>query len=163
METAVAEVNKGTGRVVNGRFDVMCARYQFDADFCNRASGQQKGVVEKNIQDSRRRILLDVRNLATYPGSLRPNGEASAWTDLMSKGATSTESSNWSIEHLPQAETTDRAIRSVSHQVSGAKFPVHGDLSGIDVTASKVDQPRVKKLANLSFTDSLDKVKVNNQ
>ena len=46
--------------------------------------------------------------------------------------------------------------------MSVAKFPVHRDLSGIDVTSSKVDQPRVKQLANLSFTDSLDIVNVNN-
>jgi hypothetical protein len=31
----------------------------FDADFCNVASGWEKGVVEKNVQDSRRRIWID--------------------------------------------------------------------------------------------------------
>jgi hypothetical protein len=39
----------------------MCAHYLFDADFCNVASGWEKGVVEKNVQDSRRRIWLDAR------------------------------------------------------------------------------------------------------
>ena len=34
----------------------MCAHYLFDADFCNVASGWEKGVVEKNVQDSRRRL-----------------------------------------------------------------------------------------------------------
>ena len=56
MKTAVDKVNKGKGRVVNARFAVMCAHYLFDADFCNVASGWEKGVVEKNVQDSRRRI-----------------------------------------------------------------------------------------------------------
>ena len=37
----------------------MCAHYLFDADFCNVASGWEKGVVEKNVQDSRRRIWID--------------------------------------------------------------------------------------------------------
>jgi hypothetical protein len=37
----------------------MCAHYLFDADFCNVASGWEKGVVEKNVQDSRRRIWQD--------------------------------------------------------------------------------------------------------
>ena len=41
------------------RFAVMCAHYLFDADFCNVASGWEKGVVEKNVQDSRRRIWID--------------------------------------------------------------------------------------------------------
>ena len=56
MKTAVDKVKKGKGRVVNARFAVMCAHYLFDADFCNVASGWEKGVVEKNVQDSRRRI-----------------------------------------------------------------------------------------------------------
>lgn len=62
MKTAVDRVNKGRGRVVNARFAVMCAHYLFDADFCNVASGWEKGVVEKNVQDSRRRIWLDAQS-----------------------------------------------------------------------------------------------------
>ena len=61
MKTAVDKVNKGKGRIVNARFAVMCAHYLFDADFCNVASGWEKGVVEKNVQDSRRRIWLDAQ------------------------------------------------------------------------------------------------------
>jgi hypothetical protein len=59
MKTAVDKVRKGKGRVVNARFAVMCAHYLFDADFCNVASGWEKGVVEKNVQDSCRRIWLE--------------------------------------------------------------------------------------------------------
>jgi transposase len=59
MKTAVDRVKKGKGRVVNVRFSVMCAHYLIDADFCNVASGWEKGVVEKNVQDSRRRIWID--------------------------------------------------------------------------------------------------------
>ena len=62
MKTAVDRVNKGKGRVVNARFAVMCAHYLFEPDFCNVASGWEKGVVEKNVQDSRRRIWLDAQN-----------------------------------------------------------------------------------------------------
>ena len=62
MKTAVDKVNKGKGRVVNARFAVMCAHYLFDPDFCNVASGWEKGVVEKNVQDSRRRIWLDAQS-----------------------------------------------------------------------------------------------------
>jgi len=61
MKTAVDKVNKGKGRTVNARFAVMCAHYLFDPDFCNVASGWEKGIVEKNVQDSRRRIWLDAR------------------------------------------------------------------------------------------------------
>lgn len=62
MKTAVDKVNKGKGRIVNARFAVMCAHYLFDPDFCNTASGWEKGVVEKNVQDSRRRIWIDARD-----------------------------------------------------------------------------------------------------
>ena len=62
MKTAVDRVGKGKAREVNLRFTIMCAHYLFDADFCNVASGWEKGVVEKNVQDSRRRIWLDARD-----------------------------------------------------------------------------------------------------
>jgi hypothetical protein len=63
MRTAVDKVLKGKGRVVNARVEVMCAHYLFDADFCNVASGWEKGVVEKNVQDSRCRIRVEAAKL----------------------------------------------------------------------------------------------------
>jgi hypothetical protein len=71
--------------VVNARFAALCSHYLFDSDFCNVASGwgeagfgkaplclaaagpvckpgrgaRSEGVVEKNVQDSRRRIWQD--------------------------------------------------------------------------------------------------------
>jgi transposase len=59
MKTAVDKVKKGKGRVVNSRFMAMCAHYLFDPEFCNVASGWEKGIVEKNVQDSRRRVWLE--------------------------------------------------------------------------------------------------------
>ena len=59
MKTAVDKVKKGKGRIVNERFATMCAHYLYDPDFCNVASGWEKGVVEKNVQDSRRRIWIE--------------------------------------------------------------------------------------------------------
>ena len=59
LKTAVDKVNKGRGRTVNERFATMCAHYLSDPDFCNVASGWEKGIVEKNAQDSRRRMWMD--------------------------------------------------------------------------------------------------------
>ena len=59
MKTAVDKVNKGKSRIVNSRFSAMASHYLFDPDFCNVASGWEKGVVEKNVQDSRRRVWQD--------------------------------------------------------------------------------------------------------
>lgn len=56
MKTAVDKVKRGKERTVNRRFSAMSSHYLFDADFCNPASGWEKGVVEKNVQDSRTRI-----------------------------------------------------------------------------------------------------------
>jgi len=61
MKTAVDKVNRGKGRVVNTRFSALAAHYLFDAEFCNVASGWEKGVVEKNVQDSRRRVWQDAQ------------------------------------------------------------------------------------------------------
>lgn len=59
MKTGVDKVQKGRIRIVNTRFAAMTAYYLFEPDFCNVASGWEKGIVEKNVQDSRRCIWLD--------------------------------------------------------------------------------------------------------
>lgn len=95
-----------------------------------------------------------MRDVMTELKELRLHGMVGAWTDLMAQGATSTESSRWLIEHLLQAEHTDRAMRSVSHQMKAAKLPVHRDLAGFDFDASPADMHLVKQLATMSFTDT---------
>jgi transposase len=63
MKTAVDKVpGKGKARIVNARFAAMSAHYLFDPDFCNVASGWEKGRVEKNVQDARRRIWQDIQD-----------------------------------------------------------------------------------------------------
>jgi transposase len=74
MKTAVDRVKKGKGRVVNARFSALCSHYLFDPDFCNVASGWEKGIVEKNVQDSRRRIWQEAGSMRF--GSL---AELNAW------------------------------------------------------------------------------------
>jgi DNA replication protein DnaC len=95
-----------------------------------------------------------MRDVTAELKELRLHGMAGAWADLMAQGTASTESSKWLIEHLLQAETTDRAMRSVRHQMNAAKFPVHRDLAGFDFDSSKVDRHLVKQLATLAFTDT---------
>ena len=57
MKTAVDRVpGRGKARIVNARFAAMTAHYLIDPDFCNVASGWEKGRVEKGVQDARRRI-----------------------------------------------------------------------------------------------------------
>jgi transposase len=60
MKTAVDRVGRGKERTVNVRFQAMCSHYLFEPEFCNRAAGWEKGIVEKNVQDRRRQIWHEV-------------------------------------------------------------------------------------------------------
>ena len=59
MRTAVDRVGRGKERTVNARFQAMCSHYLFEPEFCNRAAGWEKGIVEKNVQDRRRQIWVE--------------------------------------------------------------------------------------------------------
>ena len=97
-----------------------------------------------------------MRDVTAELKALRLHGMVGAWSDLVGQGTASMQASKWLIEHLLQAEHTDRAMRSVSHQMNAAKFPVHRDLAGFDFASSKADPSLVKQLATLSFTDSAE-------
>jgi transposase len=56
MKTAVDRIGSGKARQVNARFTAMASHYLFEPEFCNPASGWEKGQVEKNVQDTRRRL-----------------------------------------------------------------------------------------------------------
>ena len=56
MKTAVDRVGIGKTRQVNARFAAMASHYLFEPEFCNPASGWEKGQIEKNVQDARRRL-----------------------------------------------------------------------------------------------------------
>ena len=93
-------------------------------------------------------------DITTDLKELRLNGMASAWTDLVTLGESGVATSKWLIEHLLQAEHTDRAMRSISHQMKVARFPIHRDLAGFNFGLSKVDEGLIKQLAKLEFTDT---------
>lgn len=110
MKTAVDKVNKGKGRIVNARFAVMCAHYLFDADFCNVASGWEKGVVEKNVQDSRRRIWIEAqtRKFASF-------AELNAWLGQRCRGL-------WSEMRHP--EFPELSVADVLEQEQSQMMPM---------------------------------------
>ena len=60
MKTAVDRVKPGKVREVNAKFSAMVSHYLFDAEFCNPASGWEKGQIEKNVRDSRHRLWQTV-------------------------------------------------------------------------------------------------------
>ena len=96
-----------------------------------------------------------MRDVTTELKALRLHGMAVAWADLVAQGAgAGVDGARWLIEHLLQAESTDRAMRSVSYQMSAARFPAHRDLAGFDFESSNVDRALIEQLADLSFTEA---------
>ena len=74
MKTAVDRVGRGKAREVNARFQAMVSHFLFEADFCNPAAGWEKGQIEKNVQDARRRIWQVAPKFASF-------GELNAWLE----------------------------------------------------------------------------------
>ena len=95
-----------------------------------------------------------MRDVLVELKQLRLHGMAGAWGDLVDQGPSAgLDSARWLIEQLLQAEHTDRAMRSVRHQMLTAKFPIHRDLAGFDFEVSPVDRKLVTTLATMAFTD----------
>ena len=69
MKTAVDRIGSGKARQVNARFAAMASHYLFEPEFCNPASGWEKGQVEKNVQDARRRLWAETAELPR-PGGI---------------------------------------------------------------------------------------------
>ncbi|MBA4143364.1 MAG: ATP-binding protein [Nitrosospira sp.] len=94
--------------------------------------------------------------------ALKLQGMADSYAELQSQGATgaaaSMESSVWLLRHLLEAESTDRAIRSIRYQINAARFPVPRNLAGFDFSQSKVDEQLVSRLATMEFTGAAQNV-----
>lgn len=100
-----------------------------------------------------------MRDVTAEFKSLRLHGMAQAWEELNEQGKNlGIDTSRWLIERLLQAEVTDRAMRSVCHQMHAAKFPAHRDLAGFDFEVSPVDRQLIEQLTTLSFTDEAHNV-----
>ena len=66
-----------------------------------------------------------MRDVAAELRNLRLHGVAGAWEEVVAQGdSAGLQTSRWLIEHLLQAEHTDRHVRSISYQLHSAKFPV---------------------------------------
>ena len=98
------------------------------------------------------------RDLIAEFKALRLHGMAATWADLIEQNQGELEGSRWLIEQMLRAETTERATRSVSHQMSAAKFPVHRDIAGFDFEVSPVDKKLVLQLAETAFSEAAHNV-----
>ncbi len=86
---------------------------------------------------------------------LKLHGMAQAYAELLQEGdGAAMQTAHWLIDQLIRAENTDRAMRSIRHQMQAARFPVHRDLAGFDFAAAKVDRALIEQLATLDFTEA---------
>jgi len=100
-----------------------------------------------------------MRDVAAELKSLRLYGMMSAWEEVAAdSNSAGMQTSRWLIEHLLQAEHTDRHMRSISYQMHAARFPVHRDLAGFEFEQSKVDRGLIDELAGMSFTEQAHNV-----
>ena len=102
---------------------------------------------EPSLGETRDTIVADLK-------ALRLHGMAGTWADLIEQNTGELESSRWLVEQMLRAEATERATRSVSHQMASAKFPVHRDLAGFEFEVSPVDRKLVMQLAETTFTEA---------
>lgn len=65
---------RGKERDVNAHFTAMVSHFLFEAEFCNPASGWEKGQVEKNVRDARHRLWQAV---PTFPST----SDLNAWLE----------------------------------------------------------------------------------
>ena len=93
-----------------------------------------------------------MRDVLAELKALRLYGMADAWAELVSTSELGCQSSGWLLEHLLEAEHTDRHLRSIRYQLQAARFPVHRDLAGFDFEQSKVERALIHELATLDFT-----------
>ena len=92
MKTAVDRIRKGKARDINTRFQAMVSHYLFEAEFCNRAAGWEKGRVEKNVQDRRRHIWREAADWPLKPQAtpyyLQEGGQLTLSPPARSEGST---------------------------------------------------------------------------
>ena len=70
--------------------------------------------------------------------TLKLHGMADSYAELLQQGGNaSMDMSAWLIQHLLDAETTQRAIRSIGYQMTSARFPVHRTLADFDFSQAK--------------------------
>ena len=91
--------------------------------------------------------------------ALRLHGMASSYADLLEqRGASGSAEAQWLLQHLLQAERTDRALRSIRNQMHAARFPIHRDLAGFDFEQSKVDRRQIETFATTAFIEKTENI-----
>jgi hypothetical protein len=138
MKTAVDRTpRKDRGRVVNARFAAMAAHYRFEPDFCNVASGWEKGRVEKGVQDARRRIWQDAQHerFASF-------AELNAWLATQCVAA-------WDAPH---PDLPGGTIREAWHQEQPQLMPMPTPFDGYVELPARVSSTSLVNVARSRYS-----------
>jgi hypothetical protein len=124
MRTAVDKIGRGKQRQVNARFAAMISHFLFEAEFCNPASGWEKGQIEKNVQDARHRLWQPVPNCPSLealndwleiqcrelwtktPHGAQPGTIADVWAEEVRHLMAITRSFDGFVEHAKRVSPT---------------------------------------------------------
>ena len=99
-----------------------------------------------------------MRDLVRELKDLRLHGMAESYEELVAQGGVGIQTASWLLQHLLDAEVTDRHVRSIRNQLAAARFPVHRDLASFDFTQSRVDAALIRQLASAEFIDAASNV-----
>ena len=124
MRTAVDKVGRGKQRQVNARFSAMVSHFMFEAEFCNPASGWEKGQIEKNVQDARHRLWQPMPNFPSLavlnawlerrcrelwteiPHGVRPGSIADVWAEEAPRLMAMTRPFDGFVEYVKRVSPT---------------------------------------------------------
>jgi DNA replication protein DnaC len=89
---------------------------------------------------------------------LRLYGKAACYAEGLEQGQPAMTTAAALLSRLVQAETTDRATRSVRYQMHVARFPIHRDLAGFDFAQAKVARRQIASFATTAFTEQAENI-----
>ena len=96
-------------------------------------------------------LTADLKALPLY-------GMATCYANWVEQGSAGGADHPRSFADRVQAETTDRALRSIRYQMPVARFPTQRDLAGFDFDSSKVDRGQIDRFATTAFTEKAESI-----
>ena len=90
--------------------------------------------------------------------ALKLYGMAQCWPEMAAKMNHTDLDPERLMSELIAAETAEREVKSLAHQMRQARFPVHRDLAGFDFSQSRVDKVLIQKLHGGEFMSSAQNV-----
>lgn len=125
MTTAVAQVLKDGERVLTDGFTRFMLHYRFQADFCNPASGNEKGNVENKVGYSRRNAFVPVPVITSFEEfneqlmrQVKLGGMAKGWRSVPY------ENTEQYVTDLLTLELQERETNRINRMVKTAGFRV---------------------------------------